>query len=71
MTYNLYNKGREILSVLGQRDIACRIEKRENSIQLFANNKMDYIDLSWGNFQRNIVLNKMYSDKVVFKINTD
>jgi len=66
--YNLHNNGREVLSVFGNSDISCRIAKKGNRIILFVNNEMDYVDLSWGNFQRNIMLNKNYSDEVVIKI---
>ena len=31
---------------------------------------MDYIDLSWGNYQRNILLENNYSGEVIIKINT-
>jgi hypothetical protein len=68
--YNLYKKGQKVVSVTGNGDISCRIAKKENRIILFANNKMDYIDLSWGNYQHNILLDKKYSNKVEIIINT-
>ena len=68
--FNLYKNGQEVVSVRGDGDVSCRIAKAENKILLFINNEIDYIDLSWGNFQRNILLDKNYSEEVEFKINT-
>jgi hypothetical protein len=67
--YILYRKEQEVVSVTGNGNINCRIAKKENKILLFANNKIDYIDLSWGNYQRNILLDKNYSDEIVLRIN--
>jgi len=68
--YHLYAKGRKLLSVLGTSDVSCRIARLEDKFVLFVNNKIDYVDLSWGNFQRNILLDENYSDSVVLKMNT-
>lgn len=67
--YRLHGNGREILSVVSDGDASCRIAKTENKILLFINNEMDYIDLSWGNYQRDILLDKDYSGEVVVRIN--
>ncbi len=69
-TYHLSKNGMVLLSVLGKGDIGCRIAKARDRIQLFVNNEMDYIDLSWGNYQRNIILNKNYRNEVVLRLNT-
>ena len=66
--YNLCKNGEHVLSVLGRGDVSCRIALADNGILLFANNKMDYVDLEWGNFQKNIKLDDDYSDEIVFKI---
>ena len=66
--YSLEINRQEVLSVLGMGSISCRISKADNKIHLFANNEMDYIDLSWGNYQRNIKLAKNYSNQVILKI---
>ncbi len=70
LRYDLIIDREPFFSVIGNGDIICRIAKIEDSIQLYANNEIDYVDLSWGNFQRNIKLNSNYSNEVVFKINT-
>ena len=67
--YHLYANGRKLLSVLGDGDVSCRIAKQKDKFILFVNNKMDYVDLGWGNFQRNILLDDSYSDSVVLKMN--
>ncbi len=69
-TYNIFEKGQLILSVIGNGEINCRIAKSREKIILFANNEMDYVDLSWGNFQKNIMLDKIYSNEVLIRINT-
>ncbi len=69
-TYNLYEKGREVVSVQGNGDVSCRIAKGDDKFILYIDNEMDYIDLSWGNYQRNILLEKDYSNVVVIKINS-
>ncbi|MEN8247750.1 MAG: glycoside hydrolase family 2 TIM barrel-domain containing protein [Bacteroidota bacterium] len=68
--YELYDGGLPIISVVGNGDISCRIAKHNNKIKLFANNEMDYVDLSWGNYQRNILFEGSYSNAVVFKVKT-
>ncbi|MEN8226280.1 MAG: glycoside hydrolase family 2 TIM barrel-domain containing protein, partial [Bacteroidota bacterium] len=66
--YKLCKNALPVFSVLGNGNTACRISKVNNKIHLFANNKLDYVDLSWGNFQRNIMPEKNYSDQVIFSI---
>jgi len=57
-----------ILSVQGDGFIGCRIAKSYNKILLFINNELDYTDLSWGNYQRNIKLKTNYLNEVVLYI---
>lgn len=71
LSYCLMIDMQPFLSVIGNGDVSCRIAKRKNTIQLFANNETDYINIGWGNFQRNIKLNTNYSNHIVVKINTD
>ena len=47
------------LTVLGDGDLGCRIEKDDETITLFVNNRWDYVDLSWGNYQRNIKIDSI------------
>ena len=69
--YNLYKAKQKVVSVKGNGDISCRIAKSENGIMLYANNIIDYFNLGWGNYQRNTILDKNYSNEVVIQINTD
>ena len=66
--YNLYKEDQEVLSVISNNKVSCRIAKTKDKIQLFINNEMDYIDLSWGNYQRNIILEKAYSGEIILSI---
>jgi hypothetical protein len=52
--YSLKGKGQPGLSVEGDGRISCRIARNEGRIELMINGKLDYPDLSWGNYQRNI-----------------
>ncbi|MCD4729212.1 MAG: hypothetical protein K8R74_01335, partial [Bacteroidales bacterium] len=69
--YILYKEELEVLSVISNGEVSCRIAKVKDKIQLFINNEMDYIDLSWGNYQRDIILEKTYSGKIMITFNTD
>jgi hypothetical protein len=52
--YSLDGKGRPGLSVEGDGRISCRLAKNDGRIELMINGMLDYPDLSWGNYQRNI-----------------
>jgi hypothetical protein len=67
--YSLHRNSNKIISILTDRPISCRLAKANKKVILFANNKMDYVDIGWGNYHRNLILGNNYSDNVVFKIN--
>jgi hypothetical protein len=52
--YSLNGKDRLDLTVDGDGRMSCRIAKNEGRIELLINDMLDYPDLSWGNYQRNI-----------------
>jgi len=68
-TFSLLKKDQKVISVLGNENVACRLNKKGDYLVLHINNKWDYVDLSWGNFQKNIKLDKNYNGKVKFMIN--
>ncbi len=68
--YCLHRNGKEVISVFSNGSVSCRLAKADSKIILFGNNQMDYIDLSWGNYQRNLILEKSYSGEIILKINT-
>lgn len=74
--YGLLRKGIEEIAVRGtglkegKGNISCRIARTGNGMTLYANNEMDYVDLGWGNFQRNIILNQDYTNEILLQINT-
>ena len=59
----------EAISVQGDGNVSCRLEKQNNKLSLYINNKMDYPDLNWGNHMNNIKLGKTYSDTIKLIIN--
>jgi hypothetical protein len=54
--YNLFLNGKGKISVDGSGSESCRIDKKSGKIWLCISNMIDYPDLSWGNYQRNIIL---------------
>ena len=65
--YTLSGKSNKFISVYGDGDISCRIEKRDNKMCLYLSNAIDYPDLSWGNYSRNIKT-KGFKGKVNLRI---
>jgi hypothetical protein len=68
--YNLFKNKRNLISIYSQGNVSVRLHKETEKLILHANNNMDYVDLSWGNFQKNILPNNEYTNKVVININT-
>lgn len=66
--YKLQMKGIGSLVVTGIAGEGCRIEQKENKIDLYINNELDYPDLNWGNFQRNILLDERVCGKIEITI---
>lgn len=69
-TYSLNKNGQEIISLMSNGSLNARLSKMSNKLNLFASNLIDYVDLSWGNYQRNIMLEGKYSNELRLKINT-
>jgi len=68
--YSIIKNEQEMISIYGNGDVNGRLNKAAGKLHLYANNLIDYVDLDWGNYQRNIILNKEYSNKVIIRINT-
>jgi hypothetical protein len=66
--YTLRIRGDGTIEVVGAGRVACRIARRDNKINLYIDNEIDYPDLSWGNYQRDITLDKIYSGKIKLRI---
>jgi len=62
--FNLLMNNYNLIKIVGNGDIGCRIAKKENKIILHVNNMWDYIDLSWGNYQHNIKPGKKFQKTV-------
>jgi len=62
--YRLNIKGAGKLIVCGNGDKACRIEKNGNQIHLNVSDLVDYPDIKWGDYYRNIILANSYSGKI-------
>jgi hypothetical protein len=68
--YSLFKGNGRAMTVRGNGKVSCRIEKKSGGLALFLNNELDYPDLSWGNYQRNILLRDHYTNKIVIQVNT-
>ena len=68
--YTLSIMGGGELSVYGEGKTACRIAKKDEMLFLYINNEIDYPDLSWGNYTRNILLKDNYSGGVTLQWKT-
>ena len=66
--YSLSKNGSQCINVSGNGDVSCRIEKNNDKLYLNISNLVDYPDLSWGNYCRNIISSKSFSGKVKFRI---
>jgi hypothetical protein len=66
--YRLLKENSIILSVQSDGRHSCRIAKNDESLHLFINNKIDYVDLSWGNYQRNIKIKEEYENDISLRL---
>ncbi|GGW49405.1 glycoside hydrolase family 2 protein [Arenibacter certesii] len=66
--YSLVKNNRNLITVQGKGDVSCRLSKENNKLVLHLLNQLDYIDLSWGNFQNNIMLDGSYRGSVSFDL---
>jgi len=66
--YRLLKENSMILSVQSDGRHSCRIAKNDESLHLFINNEIDYVDLSWGNYQRNIKIKKEYINDISLRL---
>ena len=68
--YSLLMKGLGCFTVRGTAKEGCRINKKDNRIELYISNLLDYPDLAWGNYQRNLLPDNKYSGKIQTTIQT-
>ena len=54
--YTLLKDNNKVVSIQSKGEVSCRLEQNNNLLDIYINNQLDYIDLSWGNYQRNILL---------------
>ena len=69
LEYALLKNKTKVLTVKDKGNVSCRLEKHGTNMVLYLNNEVDYVDLSWGNYQRNIILEGAYNGKVRFDLN--
>lgn len=69
LNYSLMKDRQSLFSVSGEERVSCRLAKVNGGLRLFANNASDYVDLAWGNYQRDIRLTGSYSNSISFQIN--
>jgi hypothetical protein len=62
--YALLKENERILRVHSNKQHSCRLSKKYERLVLYIDNEMDYVDLSWGNYQRNIKLKTEYANVI-------
>ena len=67
--FSLFKENSEWIKVAGNGEIGCRIAQKDNDIILHINHKWDYINLGWGNYQKNIKLENEFQNIVRLKVN--
>ncbi len=68
LTYKLFNGNNTLATVIGSGNESCRLTKNGKVISLFISNQIDYFNIGWGNYQRNIKLDKRFSDRIEIQI---
>lgn len=58
--YALLKKSKKWIVVNSNGTISCRLAQNKEQVELYLNNSIDYVDLSWGNYQRNVTLESGY-----------
>lgn len=66
--YSLLKDGSKVLTVTSDGQAHCRLSKTGDTLRLFISSEMDYVDLSWGNYQRNIAAESEYAGELSVKI---
>ena len=69
--YDISQMSGNKISVFGNANVSCRIAGDKNGITLYTNNLIDYINIGWGNYQRDIILDSTYTDKTEFMFHTN
>ena len=54
--------------VFGKGDKSCRITKNDKEITLLVNDIVDYPDISWGNYSRNIILDREFAGSTTISL---
>ena len=62
--YSLLREDKEVFSVRSTADVNCRLARKGNELMLSINDRSDYVNLSWGNYQRNILPDEKYTDSI-------
>jgi len=65
----IYKDGVKKLRVESNGSMAARLLKSSvGSINLLVNNEWDYVNLNWGNFERNIHITNNYKNLIRFRL---
>jgi beta-galactosidase len=70
LEYVLHLDDHGSIAVEGKGREGCRIDMSDNHIGLYINNRLDYPDISWGDYQRNILIENGYLGNVRIKVNS-
>jgi len=65
--YSLKSMGKPLLTVLGNGKVSCRLAKEGDIYVVYINNLSDYVNLGWGDYQRNIMIEGSYNNHIEIK----
>jgi hypothetical protein len=71
LEYSLLRRGQKMLTVKANGDVHCRLSKPGDTLDLSISNEMDYPDLGWGNYQRDILSGTEYSTAIILQLLPD
>ena len=60
--YSLLHMDKPAITAIGIGDISCRLSKKDEMYTVSINHISDYVDLGWGAFQRDIMLEESYHE---------
>lgn len=67
--FRLLKDDSELIKIVGDGSISCRLSKERDQIYLHVNHKWDYVDLSWGNYQKNLKIGKELAGSIKINLN--
>ena len=66
--YSVISREEPVISVLGDGNVSCRLSKDGEVYTISINSLSDYCDLGWGDYQRNIIVEGSYKNRLTIQL---